>query len=612
MSYKRMKLRHLCFTGPAKETALIPFEAGLNVLYGASETGKSFVLEAIDFMLGGKNPLRDISEREGYDRVFLALEDLEGKKFTLVRAASGGSFNVFEGLHASLPEDQEGEILSFQPSKKNPITISNYLLDRIGLAGSEIVKNKRNECINLSFRNVVRLCCVSEEEIHKTDSPIESGQVMLKTPEYATFKLLLTGVDDSAVVSAESDPTASQSRSAKIEMLDELLEGLKLRIGMDEAGRKETSEQLERLEESIEREEQILQQSEKEYQVLTAHRSNLRRRLESGTERRGEIGELSARFKLLEEHYTSDLNRLEAIAEAGSLMAALSPQECPLCGSEPDVQHLSKDCDGNLEIVVKAADFEMSKIVQLRDELQQTMADLSIEAGSFDSLLPKLGDQLDDVDVKMNDAGEGLAQVRTGYRELVDQQADIKSTFSLWDQFEVLEARRIELEGSGEAKGTQTQVATGLSTTTLDRFARQIETLLRAWNFPDSERVHFEVQNRDLVINGRQRGSRGKGMRAITHAAFTIGLMEYCCTHNKPHPGFVVLDSPLLAYREPEGTDDDLDGTDVHEKFYEYLTQLSEQQVFVIENTDPPTSIREREGTIFFSKNPTQGRYGFF
>lgn len=56
------------------------------------------------------------------------------------------------------------------------------------------------------------------------------------------------------------------------------------------------------------------------------------------------------------------------------------------------------------------------------------------------------------------------------------------------------------------------------------------------------------------MIHGKRRGSQGKGKRAITHAAFTIGLMDFCAAEGRQHPGFVVLDSPpLLAYRAPEG-----------------------------------------------------------
>ena len=74
---------------------------------------------------------------------------------------------------------------------------------------------------------------------------------------------------------------------------------------------------------------------------------------------------------------------------------------------------------------------------------------------------------------------------------------------------------------------------TDLSTATLDQFAQQVAELLKDWNFPDRERVHFDQAIRDLVINGKPRSSRGKGMRAITYAAFTIGILEFCSTQRK-------------------------------------------------------------------------------
>jgi len=101
-------------------------------------------------------------------------------------------------------------------------------------------------------------------------------------------------------------------------------------------------------------------------------------------------------------------------------------------------------------------------------------------------------------------------------------------------------------------------------------------------------------------------------MRAITHAAFTVTLLEYARSNELFHPGFVVLDTPLLAYREPEGEEDDLSGTDVQERFYEYLLTLKDRQIIILENVDPPDSIKSRRQSLFFSKNPHLGRYGFF
>jgi hypothetical protein len=74
-----------------------------------------------------------------------------------------------------------------------------------------------------------------------------------------------------------------------------------------------------------------------------------------------------------------------------------------------------------------------------------------------------------------------------------------------------------------------------------------------------------------------------------------------------------ILDSPLLAYRAPEGTEDDLTGTDLNEQFYSYLAELSaDRQVIIVENYDPPAAIISGSQTTMFSRNPHSGRYGFF
>ncbi len=45
----------------------------------------------------------------------------------------------------------------------------------------------------------------------------------------------------------------------------------------------------------------------------------------------------------------------------------------------------------------------------------------------------------------------------------------------------------------------------------------------------------------------------------------------------------------------------------------QYLAERIDRQLFIIvENVDPPSVIRGRDQTIFFSKNPQVGRYGFF
>ncbi len=80
---------------------------------------------------------------------------------------------------------------------------------------------------------------------------------------------------------------------------------------------------------------------------------------------------------------------------------------------------------------------------------------------------------------------------------------------------------------------------------------------------------------------------------------------------NTPHPGFIVLDSPLVAYEEPEKNNNDLFNFDQNFKdyFYSILSkEFSDDQLIIIENTTPPSDIKAN--IIKFSKN-SSGRYGF-
>lgn len=608
---QRIQLKHLCFTGPDKVAAELSFSDGLNVIYGASDTGKSFVLESIDFMLGAIGPLRDIPQRVGYDRIFLGIEISSGELFTVVRAVGGGEFHMYEGLHRTIPPDIQPTVLSARHSSENTENLSRFLLGKIGLDNKRVRKNRGGESRGLSFRDLCHLCLIPEGDIQKQGSPIESEVPTSRTAEAAVFKLLLTGIDDSALVPPSRDNAVAQARSAKIELIDELLTNFEGKIsGLSEP--EELSSQLERLQGGILQESERLRASEEQYQVRMTRRNGLRRKLQDGIERRTEINELLARFKLLAENYASDIARLDGIREAGLLVAALSPQKCPLCGADPQHQHHDADCDGNLSTTIVAADAEKAKIARLQIELTDTVRQLVHEAGGFDQLLPKIKQNIRDVDEELKSFMPELDVQRSSYSELVEKRSAVRADLSVWGQLNDLKTRKSELERGSRAQDSSSQETDELPSNVLDQFARQVEELLRAWDFPEAERVYFDQRDKDLVISGKRRGSRGKGMRAITHAAFTLGILEFCRLQTKAHPGFVVLDSPLLAYREPEGGEDDISGTDVQDRFYECLATWTNKQVIIIENIDPPASIKELPSSTLFSKNPHLGRYGFF
>lgn len=118
---------------------------------------------------------------------------------------------------------------------------------------------------------------------------------------------------------------------------------------------------------------------------------------------------------------------------------------------------------------------------------------------------------------------------------------------------------------------------------------------------------------KDMAISGKPRTSYGKGLRAITQSAFTISLLQYCADNDLAHPGIVVLDSPLLSYREPEGADDDLSDTNLNGNFYRYLLGLEDdRQAIIVENMDLPSDVELGDRVIHFSGMVDEGRFGLF
>lgn len=148
----------------------------------------------------------------------------------------------------------------------------------------------------------------------------------------------------------------------------------------------------------------------------------------------------------------------------------------------------------------------------------------------------------------------------------------------------------------------------------IEAFTLRVQTLLEGWKYPDLTRVTFSDEKVDLIISGKERGSEGKGFRAIANAAFMIGLLDYCSASETelPHPGLVVLDSPLVTYKRRDTEPGEAIPEDVTTAFYEALSKLSaESQVIVLENNDPPADLHQKIHYTHFSRS-TIGRYGFF
>ncbi|ETF03916.1 hypothetical protein W822_01565 [Advenella kashmirensis W13003] len=606
MNDNYMQLRKILFRGPSREASL-SFAPGVNVICGASDTGKSFLAESIDFMLGGSE-LRGITELAKYAEIELDLSINNGENWRFRRSTSGGNFKL---INLAKPDSDE-EVLKQNHTHGKTDNLSGFLLEKIGLLGTKILKSSvKSTTQSLSFRNLARLILVQEDEIQQKGSPFWSGQFTTKTAELATVKLLLTGIDDSSVISTIE---VGKNNTEQVALIDELLTDIKIEIEDIGGNRDELESQLERLESSIKSHRDSLNVVQQRLDSFLAQRRRALNERTDTLDRLSEISDMFSRFNLLQEHYVVDIHRLEAIQESGSMFTHVDSVPCPLCGATPNAQHLEASCEGDVSAIVTAAVAEIAKIEKLKDELNNTIADLKTEEFGLEELLAEKEATYQSLDKTIQQTiGPEVNDVQISFSELIETRSKIQKSIDLFTRKDKLESRKRALEDEGDTREEKGDVISGLPESIAHSLSKKISSILKAWNFPGDGHVYFDKQSSDFVIDGKPRGSRGKGLRAITHAAVSVALLEFCQEKGLSHPGFITLDSPLLAYFKPEGEDDlALKGTDLKDRFYEYLAKHHgrDSQVVIIENQHPPESMKNRLTVTVFTSNPNEGRFG--
>ena len=608
MSSSSIQLEHIEFVGP-DQLSSIEFSEGVNVICGASDTGKSYLAEAIDFMFGGSS-LKEIPERVPYASANMSFNFGAADRWKVKRALAGGNYEL---VPVTADGDGASTNLKQQHAHGRTDNISGFLLEKIGLLGKRILKSKsKGTTQSLSFRNLARLIIVQEGEIQHAGSPFLTQNPVANPAELATVKLLLTGVDDSAIVATLVE---SPDNGRQLALIDEIISDLSSEISDLGHEKPELLEQVEKLQATIDAQRTSMQAVQGKLDERIEHRKELYEECLGFQSRQSEVKDLLARFDLLQTHYAVDKERLTAIQESGSMFAHVAQAACPLCGACPDDQHIAEECEGDVDAIVNAATAEIAKIDQLLLELKQTVNDLHRETEGIATSWSEKHALFQAADAEIRSSISPLVvEARSKFSEIVEKRAEVQAAIDMFDRLEKLQERRQALIDEDQAETPESAaIESGLPEATAHALSMTIARILRAWHFPGDCHVHFDKQKRDFVIDGKPRGSRGKGLRAITHAAVTLGLMEYCREQSLPHPGFVVMDSPLLAYFEPEGEDDEaLLGTDLKERFYEYLIQQHsrDSQVIIIENQHPPSKFDGDLNLTVFTRNPAEGRFG--
>lgn len=624
MSLRRFILRRLAITGPGRPVADLAFVPGVNLVWGASNAGKSFILAALDFMFGSGSPLPDIRYLRGYDRVWLALDLPDRGRVTLARAVAGGHFELYDGEVDPLHPGQPSQSLSADHKSIKTLSLSALLLAELGIrsnAGKLIDRTLNGDKAAFTFRHVAPYVLTDETSMMADHSPTVIDVRATDTFNKNVFKFHLTGIDGSATTTVESSETQRRGNAGKLELIDELLSAAEaeLEAGWPEADDLEGQEG--RIEGSLAAVAAEAAACQDRLDELRARRRTALADLATFEDRRTEVAMTLDRFRLLGEVYDNDIDRLDALAEGGAALLAGSRRPCPLCGADPEHQRHSHGM-AEVEQTYAAVEAETRKIRLELADLKRTIAALSDKADGLDASIKERTEEIGGIEASIRDEQPLESSVRASYERLDQSRERVRRGLAVQRRIEDLRARKREIEAFKPTTLPRGSVVAGVSGSVGDEFAADVQAILEEWRFPGPPRISFDAKSHDILLNGESRRGNGKGVRALMHAAFKIGVLVYCRRKGLPHPGIIALDSPLLSYRDAhtsrhgELAEDErlVSATKLNQHFYDYLLRTSiDVQYVIIENDAPPIPLGDNSRiTVFAGERGIGDRRGFF
>lgn len=203
-------IEKLTATGPDKEPSSIEFKPGLNIICGASDTGKTAILKSIKFLFGGDKPFD--KDKKGFNCITMIIKTLSGE-ISLSRYIGKNTIDV----KSDVDEIQSGLYdVSYNDQKGNEHPVIHKLW--LTLMGCDdepmIICNQRKERKHFTMTNILRSFYISEDDITESESVILPLRAPTAVPLLLSAMLyLITGNDFSGLQSEESDAVSNARKS---------------------------------------------------------------------------------------------------------------------------------------------------------------------------------------------------------------------------------------------------------------------------------------------------------------------------------------------------------------------------------------------------------------
>ncbi|MBP5441396.1 MAG: AAA family ATPase [Fibrobacter sp.] len=568
---------------------VISFKEGLNIISGPSNTGKSMILNCIDFMFGAqRNPF---DKAIGCISVSMKLV-FDSKEMDLTRKLDEDSVSV-----SSQNDNVESKIYYCGKSTKKP-QVSEIFLKLIGLSEvPSIVVNKKFKKNFLTWRTILHMLYLSEERIISSISPLLTSRPTDNTKCLSVINFLLKG-EESSYEEQESKDIKEAKKDAVRNFINAQISSLSLRkekiqTEINELNHIDYLKEIENISNEIKSIEESIINGVNENKYATSQIQQL-------NEHQAENLCLLNNYKKLHTQYESDLKRLSFIIDGESNLGSKKLSGCPFCNTPISISRKEKYTDAALA--------ESRKIKTQIEDLNSAQNDLKEEIDSIYKKIAQFEEKNKEIlRINENDYKPRILELKEKmeeYKVLWRKENEISfitESCKLQEKYLEEKINVVEPVEVYDPKPLLKEIF-------IPKFTEKLKANLAKAGFENLNALYLDENSVDLVINGLEKRTNGKGFRAFFNSVMALSFVDFLADSAKFKPNFVVLDSPILSLKEKEGTE--IKESLKSGLFGLFIEKSSKMQIIIVENEIPSINY-QNANIIEFTKNKNNGRYGF-
>lgn len=602
----RFYIKSIGASGPEVKYSQVNFDAGVNILHGPSNSGKSYVISCINFMLGASEaPFTRAST--GYDTIHMTLESLDGRAVEMTR-------KIVDGKKGDAGENTVAVVSNFEDVESGDYSVSkmeysDILLKLIGIMERpKIISTQEFKTQNLTNRSFLHSYFIDEDNIYEKIPAFDVPRHSKITACLTALHFLFTGEDLHEIVPNESrqeQELKKAKKNAVILYINEKIQDLTEKRGLLEQSLAEVDDT--DVETKMESTLEEIDAIERQIYEATEHSRKLMEEIFAVSSKLEEATYLQDRYKALRTQYSSDIKRLRFIID-GEIKGTQRKRvvKCPFCESS------MQDKPEQRIAYAQASQAELDRIVLQMDDLKAAEKDIQQDILALEAQLQELNRQNTEITQMIS---RGLKPKAAQLRDMLESYkriVQIKHELSAVDAMSIdLNSDAFQREMEDECDRPTFHPMEHIDMERWKQWSDTFEDIVKKCGYPNCTSARISPDTYDAIVNGKCKADEGKGYRAFLNSIILFSLMKTLEDDCSYRPAMLILDSPILTLKE-KVRKDELADPGMRTSLFRYMVEhCGDNQIIIAENEIPSAVDYSMARLIEFTQDETQGVYGF-